>query len=281
MGATGTASPGSPGHVTLTYLGAAGWRLDDDSHVLLVDPYFSRRNVEDTGSSLTPDEAAIARYCPHVADAILVGHSHYDHLLDVPDVAKLTGALVIGTESTLNLVRAARVPEERLFLAHAGESFSVGPFAVHPLRGLHSLTGQTNIGANIPRDVALPLTADGYGEGGTLQYLVHVAGRSILFIGSANFVENELRGLHPDIAIVAVALREKVPDYSCRLVRALGNPALVLANHFDAHWEPLGPRQMDLDDEARASLAKFAAEVASCAPTTRVVVPVHLQPMPI
>ncbi|APR80845.1 Hypothetical protein A7982_06192 [Minicystis rosea] len=36
-------------------------------------------------------------------------------------------------------------------------------------------------------------------EGGTLQYLVGVRERSILFIGSANFIESELVGLRPDV----------------------------------------------------------------------------------
>ena len=99
----------------------------------------------------------------------------------------------------------------------------------------------------------------------------------MLFIGNANYIEGELAGLRPDVAVVATGLREKVPDYSCRLMRALGEPRLVLTNHFDAFWVPLGSKQMDIGDSARASLARFADEVHACAPGTKVVVPVHLQ----
>jgi L-ascorbate metabolism protein UlaG (beta-lactamase superfamily) len=35
------------------------------------------------------------------ADFILVTHTHYDHVLDVPYIATKTGATVIGTESTV------------------------------------------------------------------------------------------------------------------------------------------------------------------------------------
>src|SRR5205823_14169046 len=108
-----------------------------------------------------------------------------------------------------------------------------------------------------------------------------VDGRSILFIGTANFIEDELAGLRPNVAVIATGLREKVSDYSCRLMRALGQPRLVLANHFDAHWEPLGPSQMDIGDEARAGLQRFEEEIRSCSPTTRVVIPIHFQPIPI
>jgi hypothetical protein len=70
-----------------------------------------------------------------------------------------------------------------------------------------------------------------------------------------------------------------VPDYTCRLLRALGLPKLVLANHFDAWQEPLLPGQMTLSAETQADLAAFEAEVHACAPNTRVVTPRWLEPI--
>jgi hypothetical protein len=104
---------------------------------------------------------------------------------------------------------------------------------------------------------------------------VQIDRRTILFIGTANFIESELEGLRPDVAVIATGLREKIPDYSCRLMRVLGSPKLVLTNHFDAHWAPLGPKQMEIGDAGKASLAKFADEIHACAQATRVVVPTH------
>jgi L-ascorbate metabolism protein UlaG (beta-lactamase superfamily) len=265
--------------VALTYLGVAGWKLDDGAHTLLVDPYFSRLAVETASLPLTPNRAVIAQYGPVHADAILVGHSHYDHLLDVPDLAKRTGATVVGTESTCNVARAAGVPEEHLVPARGQETFQLGPFSVHAVRGLHSLTGVPD--AAIPRDVTMPMSADAYAEGGTLQYLVRVEGHAILFIGTASFIESEIEGLRPDVAVIATRLREKVPDYSCRLMKVLGHPRLVLTNHFDAHWNPLGPKQMQIEDADRADLMRFAEEIHGCSPETKVIVPTHLQPISI
>jgi L-ascorbate metabolism protein UlaG (beta-lactamase superfamily) len=98
----------------LTYLGVAGWRVDDGANALLVDPFFSRTRLEDGGAMLSPDPGLIARYAPAHANAILVGHSHYDHLLDVPDIAKRTGATIVGTESTfVTAHREARFSDRR------------------------------------------------------------------------------------------------------------------------------------------------------------------------
>jgi L-ascorbate metabolism protein UlaG (beta-lactamase superfamily) len=272
-------SPHDDAPVSLTYLGVAGWQVVDGAHTLLFDPYFSRVDVKNWSDAISPDETQIARYAPAHADGILVGHSHFDHVLDVPVIAQRTGALVVGTESTLNVLEASGVASSRLALARGGETFAIGPFSVRAIRGLHSLTGQPN--ATIPHDIKMPMAASAYAEGNTLQYLVRVEGRSILFIGTANFIESELQGIHPDIAVIAVGLREKIPDYSCRLMRVLGKPRLVLTNHFDAHWAPLGPSQMAIEEDGRESLARFADEIHACAPDTKVVVPVHLSPMAI
>ena len=270
-------SPSHPTSVTLTYLGAAGWRIDTRQHVLLVDPYFSRVDAEG-GAPLAPNPEFIAKYAPARADAILVGHSHYDHLLDVPGIAQKSGAVIVGTPSTLNVARAAGVAEARLIDVTASEnSWSAGPWSVKAVRGLHSLIGKPSL--TIPPAVTLPMNVDGYAEGGVLDYVVTVEGRTLLFIGSANFIEAELRGVRPDVAVVATALRDKIPDYTCRLMRALDSPPLVLANHFDAHWEPLGPKQLDIGEKGYADLTKFADEVRQCSPATRVVVPKHFDPM--
>jgi L-ascorbate metabolism protein UlaG (beta-lactamase superfamily) len=270
----GTAAP-----VTLTYLGVAGWQLGSADAALIVDPYFSRIAVSDDQEPLISDDEAIAQYAPRRADAILVGHSHYDHLLDVPAIAKKTGAAVVGPESVMNVVRAAGVGEQKLVPVHVGSSLTMGPFVISAVHGLHAETGEAH--ASIPRDILLPMAAKAYAADETIHYFVRVQGQSVLFIGSANYDEHAFEGLRPDVAVVATALREKVPNYSCRLMRVLGQPRLVLANHFDAHWEELGPQQNDVGDELRASLERFEGEIHACSPTTKVVVPEHFRPIPL
>ena len=274
-----SAVPALQSSTTLTYLGVAGWKLTSPGGTLLVDPYFTRTPISDDTAPLVPDATAIAAFTPEHVAAILVEHSHFDHVLDVPSIAARTSALVVGTESTANLVRASGIAELQICIAHGGDTVDLEPFHVKVVAALHSLTGQEN--KPIPSEVTLPLRMSEYGEGGTLQYLVTVGGKRIYFVGSANFVEENIRAMNEqvDVAVVAIGLRNKVPNYTCRLLAALHHPSIVLPNHFDAFHRPLNPGHMEPDADTQDELNTFAAEVEACAPGTRVIVPVHLEPI--
>lgn len=251
--------------IALTYLGVAGWQLDAGPTTILVDPYYSRPDLD---KPLIPDEAAIAARAPARADAILIGHSHVDHVLDAPAVALATGATLIGSLSTARLGRAGGLPESQVIAIHGREQLARDGWSVQVIPSLHSKIDDS-LGGEVPEHPTLPMPWTGYPEVGTFAYLVIVAGRRVLFLGTANFIEPELTGLRPDVAVIATGLRERVDDYTCRLMRALGDPPLVYTNHFD-DWR--GP---PVDAPASDDLRAFADEVKRCAPNTRVVIPSH------
>jgi len=75
--------------ITITYLGNAGWQIEDGKTTILVDPFLSefRKNRTDTEQITaddpiaTPDAESIDAHV-HKADYILVTHGHIDHMLD-------------------------------------------------------------------------------------------------------------------------------------------------------------------------------------------------------
>jgi len=217
---------------------------------VLFDPYFSR--AQDSATA-RPDEAAIARRTPPKADLVLVGHDHFDHALDAPLVAQRTGAPLVGGLGLVRRLRDQRFPVDRLIGVRGGEDFQFEGFSVRVVPSLHSLIG----------------LASG-GDVDTFAYLVRLGGREVLFFDTANFIERELNGLHPEIVIAAPGGRWRVHDYTCRLVRTLGSPPHLFATHFD-EW--LKPPETPLDAETQADLASFATEVHACSPGTEVTVP--------
>jgi L-ascorbate metabolism protein UlaG (beta-lactamase superfamily) len=256
--------------IALTYLGVAGWQLDAGAKTILVDPYFSRPDLD---KPIVSDPAAVAAHAPKRADLIVIGHSHVDHLLDAPAVAVATGAQVLGSESTAKVARASGVADDHIITIKGGEDFAFDGYSVRVIPSLHSVLGNKHVFGRAIANATPPMTFDDYAEGGTFMYLVRIAGHEVLIASTANFIEREVEGLRPDVAIIAPGLREEVHDYTCRLLRAIGKPRLVYATHFD-DW-----RAAPVDAPPNEDLQKFVAEVQRCSPSTRVVIPKHFDRM--
>ena len=57
-------------------------------------------------------------------------HSHFDHALDSAAVADLTGALLVGGESTANIGRGGDLPDDRIRVVADGDEVQVGAFSL-------------------------------------------------------------------------------------------------------------------------------------------------------
>lgn len=284
---------------TLKWLGTAGWEISDGNTVVLVDPYVSRilgpqppgraaykQQPGDTrplyGWDDVPvlDGSAIDSLVPR-ANYILVTHTHYDHVLDVPHIALKTRAVVIGTESTANVVRAYGVPEEQLITVRGGEDYQFDGFSLKVIPSIHSpLDHKHYFSSSVaPAGMKAPLTLrQMHPEGGTLAFLIRFHGHQILVFGGMNYIEREVEGLQPNVVLVGAAgSRTEIYDYSGRLMRALHFPALVIPTHWDNFAEPFNASQ----DDAVAALQSFVREINAASPTTRVVIPKYFEAIPL
>ena len=82
--------------VELSYLGTAGFVLKTAERTVVLDPYLSRIGLTELLRPLHTNTDLLKKYIPH-ADEVLIGHAHYDHILDAPDLCKQTGARLIGS----------------------------------------------------------------------------------------------------------------------------------------------------------------------------------------
>jgi L-ascorbate metabolism protein UlaG (beta-lactamase superfamily) len=277
--------------VTLRYFGTAGWEISDGTTVILIDPYLSRilgpqppgrppyapepgdtRPLYGWKDFAVPDTAAIEAHIQK-ADLVLVTHTHYDHVLDVPHIALKTHAAVIGTESTENVMRAYNVPEGQLITVRGGEDYDFGTFSVKVIPSLHSPLDHKHYysSAKTSEGLKAPLTLEQmHPEGGTLAYLIRLRGHQILAFGGMNYIEREIEGLEPDVVLVgAASSRKEIYDYSGRLMRALHLPPLVFPSHWDNFTAPYGASQQPAID----ALQSFVQEISAASPKTKVIVP--------
>ncbi len=284
-----TPPPLAPGELRLTYLGNAGWEITDGRRVVLVDPFLTQFARWQPGANPAgPDPSAV--YAPdttlinrHVrrADYILITHGHSDHALDAGYIAKRTGAVVIGHETAANLSRAWAVPENQLITVRGGEDYEFDDLSVRVVPSIHSalddkryFNNGRGIAGTAPRGLKAPLRRVDYQEGGSFAYLLRMAGHEVLIMGSMNFIEREMQGLRPDIALVgANSQRLEIHDFTGRLLRALGHPALVIPSHADSYGDP-NPNAAALADRDR-----FLAEVRAASPASRTFFPTWFAPI--
>ena len=128
----------------------------------------------------------------------------------------------------------------------------------------------------IPKDIKAPLRVSDYVEGGSLNFLIRFNGHEIFTSGSMNYIENELRGFHPDVAIVGAApSRHEIYDYAGRLMRVLNYPAIVLPTH----WDDFTIQYNSLEDERLEQLKSFKQEIIKASPKTKVIIPKYFEPI--
>jgi L-ascorbate metabolism protein UlaG (beta-lactamase superfamily) len=284
-----TATSAAPGGLTLRWWGNNSWEIRlPGGKTVLIDPWLTRFKTgtystegANPETRLTVNTALIDSYVDSGelrADHILVTHGHYDHLTDVPYLAKKTGATVLGTETHLNLMAALGAPEDQLTIATGGEYLSFDGYTIQVLRSLHSATGpraavpfpgtRPSYGAvKLPE----PLTIRDLVEGGTLAYEVTGGGVSVLDFGGSNYVESELAALRPDVVLLPAG-GGKIKDYVARLLRVTGDPRYVLPTHWDDFDYPLTEPAHDW-----GGLEPLRAAVAAASPASRFVVLDHLQ----
>jgi L-ascorbate metabolism protein UlaG (beta-lactamase superfamily) len=212
---------------------------------VFVDPFFTRppgfaRLM--LNHPITPDEALIRDWLQRAdvtrLDAVLVSHSHYDHAMDAGAVARLAGAQLAGSPSTLNIGRGAGLPEAQLTVMRPGEPQSFGAFEVTFIDSRHAgATGGEPTG-DIVEPLAPPARYLDYKQGGTYSILIaHPQGR-VLHHGSAGIVRGALAGRRADIVFLGIAFLPDLQDYFAEVVDAVG-ARRVMPVHWDDFTRPL------------------------------------------
>jgi L-ascorbate metabolism protein UlaG (beta-lactamase superfamily) len=254
------------------WLGTAGHVIETAQTTLLIDPFLTRPSPARLLRPLRPDEAAIRARLPARVDAVLCGHSHFDHLLDAPAIALATGALFVGSRSSCAFGRAAGIPASRLReIGPEGGTVTIGDAVVRFVPSLHGrvFLHRVPFPGEVTAPPSLPAPAWRYRMGGAYGILVEAGGLRLYHNGSADLIDAALAGARADVLLVGLAGRRATPDYLARLCDLL-QPKLIVPTHHDAFFAPLDGGVhllpgIDLDG--------FVAEARLHAPSARVVTP--------
>lgn len=238
-------APAKPGDLTATWYGVSAVLLQDDRNALFIDPFFTRppgllRMLTDR--EIAPDEDLIRQVLSQTdvpkLDAVIVSHSHFDHAMDAPLVARIMDADLVGSESTANLGRGAALADGRLKVPRPGETLRYGRFSVRLIESRHAGASGGRPTGMIGQPLKTPAHYSDYRLGGTYSILIeHPQGR-VLHHGSAGYLPGALQGERADVVFLGIALLPQLRPYLQEVVDAVG-ARRVIPVHWDNFTRPL------------------------------------------
>jgi L-ascorbate metabolism protein UlaG (beta-lactamase superfamily) len=227
--------------IRVTYLGVAGYQLEVDGNVLLIDPYFTRADFWSVALNrpLASKHERVDEGFAHLrpkADAVLISHAHFDHLLDVPDIMHRTGARLIAGRSAINLVEPLGAPPEKCNEVRPGSVRSIGPWKIRVYGATHDrLFGSIPYPGKVETEKR-PVKPSDWRLGEPLAFVIEAAGQRV-YIDSGGAPGTMPRTEKVDLAILGMAL----PDSRRRFAEALRQlrPRYILPSHQDDFFSPL------------------------------------------
>lgn len=238
-----------PGQLRVTSLGVSTLLISDGETAFMTDGFFSRPGLFKVAATrLSANRERITEGLKKAGInelvAVLVVHSHYDHAMDAPEVAEMTGAVLVGSESTANIGRGAGLPEDRILIVNGGEVMRFGKFRLTLVKSQHFPHGKAMGEVDAP--LVPPARATEYREGGSYSLLVAHPQASMLIQGSAGFVEGALKGKQADVVFLGIGLlgtkeNAYMDAYWRETVQAVGAKR-VIPIHWDDFFKPLTER---------------------------------------
>jgi len=269
------ASAMNPDAVTVTWLGVSTLLFDDSETQILIDGFFSRPTLTEILLDLPVDNnAAQINYAMNEfrmrrLAAIIPVHSHFDHAMDVGEIANRSSASVLGSESTAEIARGAGVPEDQITVVEGVTSFQFGNFRVTLRPVNHAPIGW---GGSVPYDgiieetLAMPQPVSAWRMGGAYTIIIEHPQGTALVQGSAAYQKYELRDIAADAVFLGVGAldslgRDYAELYWQHTVTATGSHS-VYPIHFDDLTKPFGevvlsPRVVDNFEKTAEWLLQF------------------------
>ncbi len=254
-----------PAGLEIEWLGVSGYRLTYEGHTLFVDPYLSRVPFSDLAlrRPATPDPAALERFvrAPGETVGVLVGHTHFDHAVDAPAIARRFGCRAYGSRSLASLM-ALHGLAERAVEVEPYRTYELGPFEVGFTPSAHS---KLLLGLAVPYAGELScerldsLCPSAYRCGQVWGISIAVAGLRLYHQGSADLIDEAVRERGVDVFLAGVAGRSFTAEYWQRILPRL-EPRAVVPTHYDNFFRPLGA---DLEFVANVQLSRLPEEIAA------------------
>ncbi|MES2965657.1 MAG: MBL fold metallo-hydrolase [Bdellovibrionota bacterium] len=219
----------------LTWLGTAGFIVKSNEGEIVFDPFLSRGAGQTSPYSVKSFENA---------QALFVGHGHFDHTFDVPEIVAGTELKVFAPGLTGRVLRLRGVPASRLMEA-SNKDVLLESFKVRAFHSAHAKFDMPLVVSTMKRCGVMgclhAATKGIYPKGLVQTYLFEVKGKKVLFVSSAGCTDRELeiyRKLEIDFLLAPLQGHSKIQEIAARQTAVI-RPKVVIPHHHDDFYPPL------------------------------------------
>ena len=234
----------------LSWYGTASVMLESGDCRLAVDPFltiplnetFCRRKLH------------AVRY--RTADAVLVTHGHFDHILDIPRLYRNSDIKIYATKTPCRMLLRRGVAREKLKVIAPGMTFTLGGFTIRVYQGRHCRFGagialktvfKKDTLLHPKRLFDLLLLNGRYKENGeTLFYEIEAEGKRIQLMGSMGL---DLDTMYPTGADVLILPFQGTycPARTVAPIISRLKPKMIYLDHYDDTFPPMSSHIETLD----------------------------------
>jgi L-ascorbate metabolism protein UlaG (beta-lactamase superfamily) len=253
--------------VILKWLGTAGWEIELGKTIILVDPFLTRKD-RSLDAEWKTDEEAVLKVI-RGAEYVFAGHSHHDHVGDIPFIAKRFGSKIVGSRTTTNLALTAGVDKFQVITISGGENLVFKDFSVQVIESRHGWRDgkpPRNENAEIYQPWRGPIRGRDFVDGGSYIYYFSFGKHRVLHQSTGNVIPEKLRDVRPDVAIMNLSRQ----GYDFPSVLKMLNPKVIIVHHFDDWAAPISE---GISEQNLRRARRFAAAVGKVDSQIKVIIP--------
>jgi L-ascorbate metabolism protein UlaG (beta-lactamase superfamily) len=145
-----------------------------------------------------------------------------------------TGAVLLGSESTINVGRGAGLAGNLLQIVHHNDTINIGAFLLRFIESAHgpAFLGRVPYPGKIDKPFIGPQPAKNYKLGQTFSILISHPSGTIVHHGSAGLIPGMYDGIKADVVLLGIIGRGNTNNYLQNIPVKLGAKCLIPV-HFD------------------------------------------------
>lgn len=227
--------------VKVTWLGVAGLKITDGTTTILIDPVFTKPSIRHWifNSEFRSNKELVSESLKTVkvtsADAIFSSHTHFDHAVDLIEIANQTNATIFGGISIERMIYAEKNDKTKYQKLSDRQELNLGDFKVIAYRRSHAPIIHAIEWKFLPGEIYETFNYKfyDYREGEIWSYRIeHPRARLIIDQGSHLFEQNKKYKDQTDVYFLGVANKKSLSDLVENNIAVI-NAAKVIPLHFD------------------------------------------------